>query len=187
MQFGRAFLLCGIAVGMLGQTKVDLPPPASRKVEFTSDIQPILKKRCEACHGAAQQVSGLRLDQRDAALAGGYSGQVILPGKSGESKLIHRVAGAPGVMVMPPSGPRLTPEEVGFASRVDRFRRGLDTSKISGRTRAPAANKDGHWAFQPIAEPALPAGREVRLRTKSRRSLRPQSIGAREDSSFAGS
>ena len=187
MQFGRAFLLCGIAVGMLGQTKVDLPPPASRKVEFASDIQPILKKRCEGCHGAAQQVSGLRLDQHDAALAGGYSGQVILPGKSGESKLIHRVAGAPGVMVMPPSGPRLTPEEVGL------LRAWIDSgavwtqAKSQEGTRVPAANKDGHWAFQTIAEPRVARGFEVRLRTKSRRSLRTQSIGAREDSSFAGS
>src|SRR3712207_5870213 len=99
MRFGRALLLCSIAIGMLGQTKFELPAAAPRKVDFVADVQPILRKRCEGCHGAAQQISGVRFDQRDAALAGGYSGPVIVAGKSAESKLIHRVAGAPGVMV----------------------------------------------------------------------------------------
>ena len=105
MRFGRVVVSFLLAVSAFGQT--------ARKVDFGADVQPILKKRCEACHGAAQQISGLRLDQREGAMAGGYSGPVIVPGKSAESKLIQRVTGAPGVMVMPPSGPRLTPEEIG--------------------------------------------------------------------------
>ena len=99
MRFGRAFLLCGIAVGMLGQTKVDLPPPVTRNVEFTADIQPILKKRCEACHGAAQQISGLRLDQRDAALAGGYSGQVSLWPLTGDKPTFSKAIKSSGYCV----------------------------------------------------------------------------------------
>src|SRR5688572_26067565 len=102
MQFLRASVVLAFAVGMPGQTQV----------EFTSQVQPIFKKRCEACHAAAQQLSGLRLDQRDAAMAGGYSGPVIVPGKSAASKIVQRVTGAPGVMVMPPAGPKLTPEEI---------------------------------------------------------------------------
>ena len=86
MRFGQLYvLLVFSSFHLLGQAK---------KVDFTGDIQPILKKRCEGCHGAAQQMSGVRFDQRDAAMAGGYAGPVIVPGKSAESKLIQRVSGA---------------------------------------------------------------------------------------------
>ena len=92
MRFGWPVFPLVLSLSLLGQTKVELPPAVSRKVDFAADVQPILKKRCEACHGTAQQMSGVRFDQRDAALAGGYSGPVILPGKSAESKLIQRVS-----------------------------------------------------------------------------------------------
>ena len=42
------------------------PPP----VDFGRDIQPIFTRRCSGCHGAAQQMKGLRLDDRDSALEG---------------------------------------------------------------------------------------------------------------------
>ena len=43
----------------------------SAKVDFTTQVAPLLRSRCQGCHGAAQQMSGLRLDTRDAAMAGG--------------------------------------------------------------------------------------------------------------------
>lgn len=64
---------------------------AKENIDFTSDIEPILKKHCQACHGVAAQMGGLRLDRRDDALRGGYSGTVILPGKSSESRLLQLV------------------------------------------------------------------------------------------------
>ena len=57
-------------------------------------------------------MSGLRLDRRDDALRGGYSGPVIVPGKAAESKLILRVNGTGGNALMPAAGPRLTPEQI---------------------------------------------------------------------------
>ncbi len=60
----------------------------SPAVEFARDVQPLFKKRCIGCHGAAVQSSGRPLDQREDALRGGYSGPVIVPGKSADSKLI---------------------------------------------------------------------------------------------------
>ena len=75
------------------QTEVELPPAADIQVDFQGQIEPILKGRCQACHGAQQQLGGLRLDGRDAALAGGYTGAVIVPGNSKESRLIHLIAG----------------------------------------------------------------------------------------------
>jgi hypothetical protein len=36
-----------------------------------ADIAPLFEKRCFMCHGPQQQMSGLRLDQKAAALKGG--------------------------------------------------------------------------------------------------------------------
>ena len=40
--------------------------------DFTSAVQPILRKRCSGCHGAAMQTKGLRLDTGSAALKFDY-------------------------------------------------------------------------------------------------------------------
>src|SRR3954462_15509755 len=84
-----------------------LPPASKAKVEFARDIEPLLARRCFVCHGQQQQMSGLRLDQKDAAL------KVIKAGDSANSKLIRMAAGVDG-KVMPPVGARLTADEVGL-------------------------------------------------------------------------
>src|SRR5215831_8854972 len=68
------------------------PPAAQPAVDFLRDVEPILQKNCYACHGPAQQMNGFRLDQKGAALKGGYSGTAIQPGKSSESLLIKKVS-----------------------------------------------------------------------------------------------
>src|SRR5215468_8144563 len=102
-----SMLLAGLAVAQ------ELPPAAKTKVDFARDIEPLLSKRCLVCHGPQQQMSGLRLDQKEAALKGGASGADIKPGDSAGSRLIHLVAGLEK-KVMPPAGARLTAEEVGL-------------------------------------------------------------------------
>ena len=43
----------------------------AQKIDFQRDIQPILQKRCVACHGPSAQSSGLRLDRREDAQLNG--------------------------------------------------------------------------------------------------------------------
>src|SRR6476660_5113320 len=69
-------------------------------VDYARDVRPILQKRCYGCHGAAQQMSNLRLDRRDAAL------RVIKPGDSAGSKL-HAMVSGNAKLRMPPNGPPL--------------------------------------------------------------------------------
>ncbi len=71
-----------------------IPPAASLKVDFVRDIQPILSQNCYGCHGPAMQMSSFRLDQKQSAMAGGNSGQVIKPGDSANSKLIQLGGGS---------------------------------------------------------------------------------------------
>ena len=63
----------------------------AKPIHFEKQIRPILTSRCGECHGPKNQNSELRLDARDAALKGGVSGKVIVPGKSSESELIRRI------------------------------------------------------------------------------------------------
>lgn len=90
-----------------------LPPPAKRKIDFSRDVEPILREHCQSCHGSEKEMAGLRLDNRADALKGGDSGPAIRPGNSAESKLIHLVSGLRKNLVMPLAGERLTAEEVG--------------------------------------------------------------------------
>src|SRR4249920_2778040 len=83
--------------------------------DFAREIQPIFAKRCYVCHGEKLQMSGLRLDRREDALRGGYSGTVIRSRDSDGSRLYRLVTSgveAEGkVLIMPPAGPRLTADE----------------------------------------------------------------------------
>src|SRR5688500_2242319 len=81
------------------------------RVDYDKDVKPLLAQNCYSCHGPEVQQSGLRLDQRQPALRGGDYGPVIVPGKSGESKLIRRLVDGDGGMQMPPAG-ALLPEEI---------------------------------------------------------------------------
>src|SRR5262245_42670377 len=92
-----------------------LPSAAQRDVDFRRDVQPIRARACVACHGAAKQRGGLRLDDGAAALKGGNTGAVIVPGQAGKSRLLLLVAGLNAELKMPPEGkPPLSAEEVGL-------------------------------------------------------------------------
>ncbi len=65
------------------------PQEEGPAVDFVRDIQPILRESCWKCHGAEKQKRQLRLDSKPLALKGSVNGKVIIPGKSGESRLVQ--------------------------------------------------------------------------------------------------
>jgi mono/diheme cytochrome c family protein len=91
-----------------------LPPAATRKVDFIRDVQPILDASCVKCHGRGKSKGGWRLDTRADVLGTADSGPAVVLGSSERSHLIHLVAGTDPDSVMPEKGKRLTPEEVGI-------------------------------------------------------------------------
>ncbi len=122
--------------------------------DFVRDVRPILNKRCAGCHGAAQQMNGLRLDDPESAIRGGYSGPAIVKGKSAESKLIERVRSTKDGFRMPPSGPAAAPAEVATLAAW------IDAGAVypEGLRAAPAARpRNTHWSFQPVRRPDPPA------------------------------
>src|SRR2546427_536489 len=55
-----------------------LPPPATNRIDFGRDIQPIFEASCFKCHGPEKPKSHFRLDNRAAALKGGENGAARL-------------------------------------------------------------------------------------------------------------
>ncbi len=71
-------------------TNSAIPSLAERSV-FAGLIEPILERRCSACHGPEKQKGGLRMDSYEALLRGGKDGPVLIPGKALDSPMIHRL------------------------------------------------------------------------------------------------
>ncbi len=86
--------------------------PAADKIDFNKQIRPIFKERCFECHGPDKHESGLRLDKRQEALAGGDSGAAIVPGDVTSGLLLKNVQSEDAEQVMPPKGDRLTEEQI---------------------------------------------------------------------------
>ncbi len=152
-----ALALCGFSIRLRApfaepQTKVGTRPNAAPRVSFLQDIQPIFEQNCYKCHGPNAQLSGLRLDLRQSALAGGSLGKDILPGRAFESPLYGRVAGLGGVSRMP-MGAKPLPDD-----QVELIRLWIDQGADWPETdTAKPAQVKKHWAFVPPRRPPLPA------------------------------
>lgn len=138
-------------IGLLGIVLAVLPCGGRAEVSFASDIGPLLNRHCVACHGEAIQQSGLRLDRRDAAMQGGNSGSIIRPGSPDTSALVQRLEGREGLVRMPPAAPL-------SADEIETFRAWIREGAVWGLSTATTGA--GHWSFQPIERPAVPAVRD---------------------------
>ena len=78
---------------------------------FEARIRPLLISRCTECHGSLAREGKLQLDHHAAALAGGESGKVILPGDAKNSLLYQAVAQTHATLAMPPDD-SLSNEEI---------------------------------------------------------------------------
>jgi hypothetical protein len=125
-------------------------------IDFDRDVRPILSDACYACHGpnVEKRRAGLRLDLRNGLFgpAGDTNDplrdpnlptRVVTPGRTDESELARRVLSAdPEERMPPPSAARQL-----SSSERDVLRTWI----------AQGAPWAGHWAFEPIKDPPLPA------------------------------
>jgi hypothetical protein len=116
------------------------------EISFNRDVRPILSEHCFKCHGQddKSRKGGLRLDDRDAALKGGKSGDpAIIPGKSSSSELIRRVTAREPDDLMPP----------------EEAKKPLSTEQITVLKRwiDSGAAYQKHWAFIPPQRPDAPS------------------------------
>lgn len=126
---------------------------SAQQVDFERDISPILEERCWGCHGADDQESGLRLDQRPRLLRGGDSGlATVVPGEPEKSYLIEVVNHVDEEMAMPPDEDKLP------ASQIDLLTRWIKQgANWPGQMDAVLDESSDHWAFQPVVRPEVPS------------------------------
>ncbi len=110
----KIYLWCALLVFMLSGCATD------RVIGFKSDIDPILRKKCQQCHtppdGTGYVQTGLNMESYDTLMHGTVFGKVIIPGDSKRSVLNKLVEGRAGEMMRMPHGDadKLTAEEVEF-------------------------------------------------------------------------
>jgi hypothetical protein len=124
--------------------------PAS-KVDYVTQIKPILKSRCYACHGALKQKANLRLDAVALARTGGDSGPAWEPGQPAASPILERIAATDDAERMPPDGKPLTAEQIALLTAW------ISQGAAAPANDAPEADPREHWAFQKPRRPELPA------------------------------
>ena len=130
----------------------ELPPAATKKIDFATDIKPILDRSCTKCHANGKRKGGFSIDHIHSFLGGGETGPAVVSGKSAESLLIELVLSNDPEERMPSKGDPLSLDEIGILRAwIDQ---GVEWEK--GFTFAEFRNA-------PVAprEVALPAGPET--------------------------
>jgi hypothetical protein len=125
---------------------------------FEAKILPVLQKRCFECHSHENKIKGgLALDSRSGWQHGGDNGPAIVPGNLDKSLLIKAVRYGDENFEMPPKG-KLPAEEIALLEAW--VKQGAADPRVSKTTKnrktidLEAGRK--FWAFQPVANPALP-------------------------------
>ncbi|MCA9138274.1 MAG: DUF1553 domain-containing protein [Planctomycetales bacterium] len=113
----------------------------TKPIDFQKQIQPILAKKCYACHGPDEAESGLKFTSRDDALAETESGShAIVPGDLEASLMIDRITSEDEFERMPPEGDAVTAEE----------------AELISAWIGQGAQWQDHWAFEPLSKPTPP-------------------------------
>ena len=161
--------LCRLAVPKIGRyamrftlivAMVTGPAALAQTVDFTRDVAPMFAQ-CKVCHGAQQQMSGLRLDQRESALQGGNAGALLKSGNSAESRLIDYLTGAksplnPRGLKMPMGGAPFPEKDL---ATIRAWIDGGAQWPASQSASAKASQQDSSlsWSFRPVKRPAIPS------------------------------
>ncbi len=119
---------------------------AGEPVSFNQDIRPILSDNCFACHGsdATHREAKLRLDQSLSATADRDGIRAFAPGDLANSEAWHRIISNDPDEIMPPADSHkkpLKPEQRAL------LKRWIEQGAVY----------QNHWAYEPVARPAVPA------------------------------
>ncbi len=152
-QLGRyaIAMLTGIcACGMIGgqgmrsdavEVEASQKTSAPASVDFIKQVQPILAKRCYACHGPDKAEGGISFAEQESAFAEAESGEfAIIAGDIDASMLVARITTDDEFERMPPEGDPVTPAEADLLTRWI----------------AEGASWGKHFAFEPMGNPDPP-------------------------------
>ena len=139
-QESPAFFALALAASVLPGIAVE----AGEKIDFSSDILPILSDKCFICHGPDEKTleADLRLDSFEGATRdlGGYA--ALVPGDPDKSELFFRILDTEDPM--PPTKSKLTLSTV----EIDLLRQWIEQG----------GEYSEHWAFVKPERPSVPKG-----------------------------
>lgn len=116
-------------------------PQAPQKIDYSTQVKPILNKHCISCHGGVKKQGGFSLLFQAEALGKTKSGKpAIVPGHPEQSSFIQRLHSQDPEEKMPYQRPALSEEEI----------------KVLTTWVKEGANWGEHWAYQAIQAPAIP-------------------------------
>ncbi len=124
------------------------------------DILPLLKARCQKCHGPLKPKGKLNLSSARSLARGGESGPAVVPGNLDESLLWDLVSKDE----MPPRpGEALSSDEKSLFRRwIEQGAKNLPSAALVSRS----APETDHWAFGQATKPLLPLVRtQARVQT----------------------
>ena len=118
MNFRKLFVLSVSALIIFGVSFFMLTEIGEKtKVDYSTEVKPILNKRCISCHGGVKKNGDFSLLFEDEALAPTESGHpAIIPGNPEESEFIRRITHSDPEIRMPPEGEPLSKEEIDILS-----------------------------------------------------------------------
>jgi hypothetical protein len=109
-------LLTFVGLFMIPARSLTLADDPEPKVDFATEVRPLLMSRCVSCHGPEKQEGGLRLDSADAARKGGDTGPAIVPGHLDASLLVQAIRFDDPDFQMPPKD-RLADSQIATLTR----------------------------------------------------------------------
>lgn len=87
------------------------------KITYDQHILPILREKCGTCHNPNDKNGDLALDNYQAALAGGASGEVIKIDGDAENSPLYRVVAHLSEPFMPPEQPKLPDAQIALIKK----------------------------------------------------------------------
>ncbi len=135
----KFLIISGILVLVIAITFMAMP---SSKVDFNTEVKPILNKKCITCHGGVKQKAGFSVLFREEALGNTESGKpAIIPGHPEQSEFIKRITAKDPEERMPYKHPALSSEEIAILTKW--VKQGAEWGE--------------HWAYIPVTEPDVPS------------------------------
>ena len=154
-QNGKMIFITLIALSLVWLVSEKNQVSAQQQIDFNRHIKPILDANCVSCHGAKKAAGQLRLDNKAAAMRGGFSGAVIVPNDSKGSILLSRIIGGDGQAQMPMGGDPLT------AAQIDLIKKWIESGAVwpedSSLITHNSSLTSDHWAYKKISKPAIPS------------------------------
>ncbi len=115
-----------------------------RKIEYITDVKPIINKNCITCHGGVRRKSGFSLLFRADALAKNESGKpAIIPGDPEHSEMIRRLTLKDPEERMPYKHPSLSAEDIDILKQWIK----------------EGAQWGDHWAYLPVKQVEVPTAK----------------------------